>query len=127
MVMLLDRSFLGEELLLVFKVFLMLLQFLKMLTEMRPLTALKKNGMEIATFLLTATGQCSSRLLDKCWTLFNGTGKPLRNAQRLLDSLKAVLKGYRKAAGKCPSTRHQPIGEKTELLSSYRHKQSNFS
>ncbi len=34
-------------------------------------------------------------------------GKPLENAQRLLDSLLEILKGYWKAAGKCPSTCHQ--------------------
>jgi hypothetical protein len=44
-------------------------------------------------------------------TLLKGyTGKPLGNAQGLLESLWAILKGYRKAAGKCPYTRHGPIG-----------------
>jgi hypothetical protein len=30
-------------------------------------------------------------------------GKPLGNAQRLLDSLWAILKGYWKAVAKCPN------------------------
>jgi hypothetical protein len=34
--------------------------------------------------------------------------KLLGNAQRLLDSLWAILKEYRKAAGKCPNTCCQP-------------------
>jgi hypothetical protein len=40
-----------------------------------------------------------------------GIGMPLRNAQRLLESLWPILKWYRKAAGKCPKTRCQTIGE----------------
>jgi hypothetical protein len=54
------------------------------------------------------------------------SGKPLGNAQRLLNSRWALLKGYRKAAWKCPkdilksymnaarkcpNTPHQPIGD----------------
>jgi hypothetical protein len=42
-------------------------------------------------------------------------GKPLGNAQKILESLRAILKGYRKAAGKCPNTHCQPIGEVAEL------------
>jgi hypothetical protein len=42
-------------------------------------------------------------------------GKPLGNAQRLLESLWEILKGYRKAAGKCPNYRCQPIGEEIEF------------
>jgi hypothetical protein len=35
----------------------------------------------------------------------------MENAQRLLESLWAILKGYRKVAGKSPNTTHQLIGE----------------
>jgi hypothetical protein len=38
----------------------------------------------------------------------------LGNAQRLFPSLWEILKGYRKAAGKCPSTHCQLIEEKAE-------------
>jgi hypothetical protein len=41
-----------------------------------------------------------------------GTAKPLGNAQRLLGSLWEILKGCRKAAGKCPNIRRQPIGDR---------------
>jgi hypothetical protein len=47
-----------------------------------------------------------------------GIGKPLGNAQRLLESLWSSLEGYQKAAGKCPNTLHQPIGEEAQLPSS---------
>jgi hypothetical protein len=47
-----------------------------------------------------------------------GIGKPLGNAQRLLESLWASLEGYWKAAGKCPNTLHQPIREEAQLPSS---------
>jgi hypothetical protein len=36
-----------------------------------------------------------------------------------LNSLWALLKGYRKAAGKCPNTCHQPIGKEAEFPSGY--------
>jgi hypothetical protein len=39
-------------------------------------------------------------------------GELLGNAKRLLESLWAIQKGYRKAREQCPNTRHQPIGEK---------------
>jgi hypothetical protein len=32
-----------------------------------------------------------------------------------MESLWAILKGYRKATGKCPNTRYQPIGDEAEL------------
>jgi hypothetical protein len=48
--------------------------------------------------LLKAVGQPLSTVLVK------GIRKPLGNAQRLLESLLAILKGYRKAAGKGPNT-----------------------
>jgi hypothetical protein len=51
-----------------------------------------------------------------CW---KGIGMLLGNAQRLLDSLWAILRGFWKAAGKWPNSRHQPIGYKTELPSGY--------
>ncbi len=63
----------------------------------------------------TATGKCSK-----------GVGKPLVNAQRLLGSLWEILKGYRKAAGKCPNTICQPIGEEVKLPSGCRQKHGNF-
>jgi hypothetical protein len=43
-----------------------------------------------------------------------------------LESLWAILKGYKKAAGKCPITHHQPIVEEEELLSGYWQKHGNF-
>jgi hypothetical protein len=46
-------------------------------------------------------------------------GKPLGNAQRLLDSHWAILKGYWTAVGKCPNNTHLPIGEKAELPNGY--------
>ena len=52
-------------------------------------------------------------------TAKKGIGKPLGNAQRLLDSFWAILRGYWKAAGKCPNFRHQPIGDKVEFPSGY--------
>jgi hypothetical protein len=45
--------------------------------------------MEVAMFLLTAAGKGSSRLLDSRY---------------------AVLKGYLKAAGKCPKAIGKPLG-----------------
>jgi hypothetical protein len=51
---------------------------------------------------------------------------PLGNAQRLLGSLWEILKGYRKAAGKCPNTRNQPIGEQAAFPSGYWQKRGNF-
>jgi hypothetical protein len=42
-------------------------------------TLLRGKWTEIAKFLLVADGKCSSRLLDNCW---------------------ALLKGFRRAAGK---------------------------
>ncbi len=45
--------------------------------------------------------------------------KFMENAQGLLESLWAILKGYRKAAEKCPNTCHQAIGEEAELPSGY--------
>jgi hypothetical protein len=50
----------------------------------------------------------------------------LGNAQRLLESLWAIHNGFRKAAGKCPNTRRQPIGEEAELPSGYGKKRGNF-
>jgi hypothetical protein len=50
----------------------------------------------------------------------------LGNAQRLLASLWEILKRYRKAAGKCPNTRHQPIGEEEEFPRGYWKKRGNF-
>jgi hypothetical protein len=55
-----------------------------------------------------------------------GMGKSQGNAQRQLESLWAILNESRKAAGKCPSTSHQPIGEEAELPSSYGQKHGNF-
>jgi hypothetical protein len=43
-----------------------------------------------------------------------------------LETLWAILKGYWKAAGKCPNTRFQPIGEEEKLPSGYWQKRSNF-
>jgi hypothetical protein len=43
-----------------------------------------------------------------------------------LESLWAILKGYRKATGKCPNPRYQPKGEEAELPSGFRQKYDNF-
>jgi hypothetical protein len=68
--------------------------------------------------------------LKGCWTAAEkcskGVGKRLGNAQRLLGSLWAILKEYWKAAGKCPNTIHQPIGEEVKLSSGCRQKRGNF-
>ncbi len=68
--------------------------------------------------------------LRGCWTAAGkcskGVGKPLGNAQRLLDSLWAIPKEYRKAAGKCPNACCQPIGEQAELPSGCRQNRGNF-
>jgi hypothetical protein len=68
--------------------------------------------------------------LRGCWTAAGkyslGVGKLLGNAQRLLESLWAILKEYRKAAGKCPNTHCQSIGEEVELPSGCRQKLGNF-
>jgi hypothetical protein len=52
--------------------------------------------------------------------------KAARKSQRLLESLWAVSKGYRKAAGKCPNTSCQPIEQEAALPSGYRQKSGNF-
>jgi hypothetical protein len=50
------------------------------------------------------------KLLDSHWALLKkGEGKLQRNAQRLLESLWAILKQYKKVVEKCPNIRHQPI------------------
>jgi hypothetical protein len=64
--------------------------------------------------------------LNLHWALLKGIGKPLGNAQRLLDSLWEIHKGYRKAARKCPNTRNQPIGEEAAFPSGYWQKCGNF-
>jgi hypothetical protein len=65
-------------------------------------------------------------LADSCWEMFwNAVRQPLvtaksqgyRKAQRLLESLWTILKGYRKAPGKCLNTLCQPKGEEAELPS----------
>jgi hypothetical protein len=43
-----------------------------------------------------------------------------------MDSLWAILRGYRKAAGKCPNSRLKPIGEKVELPIGYWKKCGNI-
>jgi hypothetical protein len=65
--------------------------------------------------------------------LLKAIGQPLGTAKRTKESRWempnywiAILRGYRKAAGKCPNSRLQPIGEKAELPSGYRQKHSNF-
>jgi hypothetical protein len=63
----------------------------------------------------TATGQSEESI-----------GKPLGNGRRLLKSLWAILKGYRKAAVKFPDNHCLPIGEEAELPSCYWQKHGNF-
>jgi hypothetical protein len=43
-----------------------------------------------------------------------------------LDSFFAILRGYLKAAGKCPNSSHQPIGDKAELPRGYWLKRGKF-
>jgi hypothetical protein len=43
-----------------------------------------------------------------------------------LGSLWEILKGCKKAAGKCPNTCNQPIGEEGEFPSGYRQERGNF-
>ncbi len=68
--------------------------------------------------------------LKGCWTdagkCSKGVGKLLGNAQRLLGSLWAILKWYRKATGKCSNTIRQPIGEEVNLPSGCQQKRGNF-
>jgi hypothetical protein len=44
-----------------------------------------------------------------------------------LESFFAILRGYLKAAGKCPNSSRQPIGDKAELHSGIWLKRGNFS
>jgi hypothetical protein len=53
-------------------------------------------------------------------------GKPLGNAQRLLESLWAILKGYRKIARTRPNARRQPKGEEAELPCGYWQRRGNY-
>ncbi len=62
---------------------------LRLLINVNRHAALQRKGMEIASFLPTAASKCSLRLLDSRW---------------------ALLKGYRKAAGKCPEAIGKPLG-----------------
>jgi hypothetical protein len=64
--------------------------------------------------------------LNSRWAQLKGYRKPLGNAQRLLGSLWEILKGCRKAAGKCPTTFNQPTGEEGEFPSGYWQKCGNF-
>lgn len=106
-VQLLDRSILGTWVADGFWNFIMLLW---LITKLDPNMPLQRKGIKISPFLPIAATKCSWRLLDSCWALPKGIGK---DAQRLLDSPLAILRGYWKA-GKCPSTHCQPIGEKEE-------------
>jgi hypothetical protein len=72
-------------------------------------------------------GNCSV-LVNSHWEmLLKVIVQPLGTVKRVLDShlevlldcLLAILRGYWKAAGKCPNSRRQPIGDKTELPSGY--------
>ncbi len=71
-----------------------------MLTEKRPF---RGKGQKLLFFSRQPLG-CA---LKGCWIAaeyyYQGIEKPLGNAQRLLESLWAILKGYWKAAGKCPN------------------------
>jgi hypothetical protein len=91
---------------------------------MRPL---RKKSWKLPCF----SRQPLENALRGCWIAAGkcskGVGKPLGNAQRLLESLWAIIKEYRKAARKCPHTRCQPIGEEAELPSNCRQKLGNFS
>jgi hypothetical protein len=92
--MLLDRSVLEEEPLVVSKSFKCSFAFLKILTEMRPF---RKKSWKLPRF----SRQPLRNALKGCWTVAKkcskGVGKPLGNAQRLLESLWEILKGFRKA------------------------------
>ncbi len=86
---------------------------------------LQRKYMEIATFLPITAGKCSEmavrqplgtakRVQKSCWVL-----------PRILDSLWAIRKGYRKVASKCQNTYSQPEGENAELPRGYRQKHGN--
>jgi hypothetical protein len=65
-------------------------------------------------------------LLDSCWALMKGYLKAAGRCPKLLESVWAILEGYRQDAEKCPNTRRLPIGEKVELPSGYWQKHCNF-
>ncbi len=81
--------------------FKMILQLLITLTETRPF---REKGWKLPRFSRQPLGNA----LKGCWIAakycYQGIEMPLGNAQRLLESLWAILKGYWKAAGKCPNT-----------------------
>jgi hypothetical protein len=62
--------------------------------------------------LLKVIGQLlgtAKRELESHWEMPKG----------YLDSHWAILRGYGKETGKCPNSRHQPIGDKTAFPSGY--------
>jgi hypothetical protein len=94
-----------------------------MLTEMRPFG--KKSWK-----LPRCSKQALGNALKGSWTAAGkcskGVGKPLENAQRLLESLWEILTGYGKVAWKCQNTIRQPIKEEIELPSGCRQNCGNF-
>jgi hypothetical protein len=62
-------------------------------------------------------------MIRNCFVLANSLWEMF---PRAIDSCWALLKGYRRAAGKCPNTRLQPIGEKVELPSGYWQQRGTF-
>jgi hypothetical protein len=109
--MLLDRSVLEEEPLVDSKIVKCFFAFLKILTAMQSF----RKSWKLPHF----SQQLLRNALKGCWTAAwkcsKGVGKPLGNAQRLLESLWEILKEYRKATRKWPNNIRQPIGEEVEL------------
>ncbi len=122
-VRLLDRFMLGEELLRVLNIFLFAYDFYIKKYKKVASRKMDRNWLDFVNSWL------GNVLTDGCWELLKGyicIKKQLENAQRLLDSLWAILKGRWRATGKCLNNTCQPIGEKAELQSSNRQKRGNF-
>jgi hypothetical protein len=58
---------------------------------------LPRKEMEIATFQPMATRKCSKRLLDSCWALLKEYRKAAGKCSRLLESVGQFLKGTKKS------------------------------
>jgi hypothetical protein len=86
--MLLDRSVLEEEPLVVFKIFKWSFNFLKMLTEMQPF---RKKSWKLPRFSRQPLGNALKGRWTAAGKYSKGVGNPLGNAQRLFESLWAIL------------------------------------
>jgi hypothetical protein len=64
--------------------------------------------------------------LDSCWALLKGYRKVAGKCPKAIRKPLDNFRGYRKAIENCPNSRLQPIGEKAELHSGYQKKRGNF-